>query len=62
VAGQANLYIDGALVIDNTTSQTLGTYFLAQGSIEEKGSVKGMKKGQAYGFEVRSTNGVFLVP
>jgi hypothetical protein len=35
VAGQANLYIDAQLVVDNTTNQTLGTYFLSQGTIEE---------------------------
>ncbi len=35
VAGQANLYIDAELVVDNTTEQELGTYFLAQGSVEE---------------------------
>ncbi|KAH8601980.1 glycoside hydrolase family 3 protein [Bisporella sp. PMI_857] len=51
VYGTANLYVDGDLIIDNSTKQTKGTMFFSCGTIEEKGILP-IKKGQIYGFKV----------
>ncbi|KAA8564865.1 hypothetical protein MFRU_008g02920 [Monilinia fructicola] len=51
VYGTANLYVDGKLVIDNTTKQTRGTMFFSCGTVEERGVVQ-LKKGQKYHIKV----------
>ncbi|KAF7914950.1 hypothetical protein BELL_0659g00040 [Botrytis elliptica] len=51
VYGTANLYVDGKLVIDNTTKQTRGTMFFSCGTVEERGVVS-LKKGQTYHLKV----------
>ncbi|THV49389.1 hypothetical protein BGAL_0197g00060 [Botrytis galanthina] len=51
VYGTANLYVDGKLVIDNTTKQTRGTMFFSCGTVEERGVVT-LKKGQTYHLKV----------
>ncbi|CAN6625944.1 hypothetical protein TRVA0_010S02410 [Trichomonascus vanleenenianus] len=47
VVGSAQLFVDGALVVDNTKNQKRGTAFMGAGTIEEKGSIA-LKKGQKY--------------
>lgn len=47
VCGSGNLYVDGELVIDNSTHQTLGSAFYGCGTVEEKCFVK-MEKGKTY--------------
>ncbi|KAB8290818.1 hypothetical protein EYC80_008455 [Monilinia laxa] len=51
VYGTANLYVDGKLVIDNSTKQTRGTMFFSCGTVEERGVVT-LKKGQKYHIKV----------
>ncbi|KAF7953333.1 hypothetical protein EAE96_006544 [Botrytis aclada] len=51
VYGTANLYVDGKLVIDNTTKQTRGTMFFSCGTVEERGVVS-LKKGQTYHLKI----------
>lgn len=40
VAGRANLYINGELLIDNWTKQRPGEFFYGQGSVEEKAIIE----------------------
>ncbi|KAF8534232.1 putative beta-glucosidase I [Trichophaea hybrida] len=47
VQGTANLYVDGKLLIDNTTKQTLGEGFFQSGTREEVGSLC-VEKGRTY--------------
>ncbi|RDW62424.1 beta-glucosidase-6 [Coleophoma cylindrospora] len=47
VWGKGNLYVDGKLVIDNSTKQTQGTTFFGSGTIEEKATMP-IKEGQSY--------------
>ncbi|KAM0308679.1 hypothetical protein ACHAO8_009770 [Botrytis cinerea] len=51
VYGTANLYVDGKLIIDNTTKQTRGTMFFSCGTVEERGVVS-LKKGQTYHLKI----------
>lgn len=51
VCGSGNLYVDGKLVIENTTKQTLGNAFFGCGTIEEKSHYE-VKKGQSYHIRV----------
>ncbi|PQE19193.1 glycosyl hydrolase family 3 N terminal domain-containing protein [Rutstroemia sp. NJR-2017a BBW] len=51
VYGTANLYVDGKLVIDNSTKQTRGTMFFSCGTVEEKGVIS-LKKGQTYHLKI----------
>ncbi|KAI9643861.1 beta-glucosidase [Ciborinia camelliae] len=51
VYGTANLYVDGKLIIDNSTKQTRGTMFFSCGTVEERGVVS-LKKGQTYQIKV----------
>ena len=51
VYGTAKLYIDGDMLIDNTTSQRQGTLFFACGTVEETGS-KHLAAGQSYEIRV----------
>ncbi|TEY46324.1 hypothetical protein BOTCAL_0316g00040 [Botryotinia calthae] len=51
VYGTANLYVDGKLVIDNTTKQTRGSMFFSCGTVEERGVVS-LKKGQTYHLKI----------
>jgi beta-glucosidase len=39
VSGRARLFVDGKLVVDNWTKQTMGTAFFNQGTVEEKGII-----------------------
>ena len=47
IYGTGNLYVDGKLLIDNTTKQEQGTVFFGCGTVEEKGTVH-MVKGKTY--------------
>lgn len=47
IYGTGNLYVDGKLVVDNTTRQTQGTVFFGCGTVEEKGHIH-MDKGKTY--------------
>jgi beta-glucosidase len=47
IYGTGNLYVDGKLVIDNTTKQSQGTVFFGCGTVEEKGRIH-MKAGVTY--------------
>ena len=47
IYGTGNLYVDGQLLIDNTTKQTQGSVFFGCGSVEEKGRIC-MEEGQTY--------------
>ncbi|KAH6682927.1 glycoside hydrolase superfamily [Halenospora varia] len=51
VYGTANLFVDGKLLIDNSTKQTKGTMFFSCGTVEEKG-IFTVKKGQTYHVKV----------
>jgi beta-glucosidase len=51
VYGTANLYVNGSLLIDNTTVQRKGTMFFNCGTVEEKGILP-MKKGETYNFKI----------
>ncbi|KAH6652601.1 beta-glucosidase [Truncatella angustata] len=51
VCGSGNLYVNGELVIENTTKQILGTAFFGCGTIEEK-SVYKFEKGKTYDVKV----------
>lgn len=51
VVGSADLYVNGELIIDNTTKQTLGDAFFGGGTVEEKGLYK-VKKGESYDIKV----------
>ncbi|KAL8357767.1 hypothetical protein RB598_002525 [Gaeumannomyces tritici] len=52
VHGTANLYINGELVVDNTTHQRQGTAFFGSGTMEEKGRYK-LSKGQKYHVKIQ---------
>lgn len=47
IYGSGNIYVDGMLLIDNTTKQTQGSVFFGCGSVEEKGKIH-MEKGKTY--------------
>lgn len=47
VAGTVSLFLDGKLVIDNTTKQRLGESFFGSGTVEEKAIVS-LEKGKTY--------------
>ena len=47
IYGTGNLYVDGELVVDNSTSQTQGSVFFGCGTVEEKGQIH-MDKGKTY--------------
>ncbi|KAK5175777.1 beta-glucosidase [Saxophila tyrrhenica] len=47
IYGTGNLYVDGKLVIDNTSKQTQGTVFFGCGTVEEKGTIH-MEEGKTY--------------
>lgn len=47
VTGQGWLYVDGKLVIDNASSQTMGSKYFGNGTVEEKASVP-VEKGKSY--------------
>ncbi|KAK9420744.1 putative Beta-glucosidase [Seiridium unicorne] len=51
VCGSGNLYVNGELIIDNTTKQTLGTSFFGCGTVEEKSYYK-VQKGKTYNIKV----------
>lgn len=51
VCGTANLFINGELVVDNSTVQTQGEAFYGSATVEEKGFYK-VKKGETYKVKV----------
>lgn len=57
VYGTAKLFVDGKLLIDNATKQTLGTQFFGAGTVEEKATIA-VKKGQTYHIKVEFASGV----
>ncbi len=56
VYGTANLYVDGCLVIDNTTAQRGGVFFFGKGTLEEK-AILPLTKGRSYSLEVEFVSG-----
>jgi beta-glucosidase len=52
VYGSANLYIDGRLIIENTTLQNSGSFFFGKGTIEEKSTVD-LVEGQVYNIKIQ---------
>ncbi|KAH6682204.1 glycoside hydrolase superfamily [Plectosphaerella plurivora] len=56
VYGNASLYLDGQLLIDNTTSQRNGTFFLGKGTIEETNSTH-LVQGTTYKIKVEFASG-----
>ncbi|OCF58241.1 beta-glucosidase [Kwoniella mangroviensis CBS 10435] len=55
VAGQADLYIDGQKIIDNSTDQKEGLLFFNTGAEERTGEVE-VEAGKSYDIEVRFSN------
>lgn len=51
--GHANLYIDGKLVVENSSSWTPGELWFNMGSTERRGVVQGLEQGKQYTVEVR---------
>ncbi|KAH7417854.1 glycoside hydrolase superfamily [Cadophora sp. MPI-SDFR-AT-0126] len=51
VYGQGQLFVDGKLVVDNSTKQRQGTAFFGCGTVEEKGVIS-VKQGQTYHIKV----------
>ncbi|ODQ79882.1 glycoside hydrolase family 3 protein [Babjeviella inositovora NRRL Y-12698] len=47
VFGDAQIFVDDKLVVDNKTKHTSGDFFFAQGTIEEKGRIS-LEKGKPY--------------
>jgi beta-glucosidase len=56
VYGTASLFIDGKLVIDNTTVQRGGTFFFGKGTLEETYTTE-LTKGQVYKIKVQFASG-----
>jgi len=56
VAGRANLFLDGKLVIDLSTNPERGENFMNVGTVDVIRSVKGLKAGQEYHLEIRLCN------
>lgn len=56
VYGNASLYIDGELVIDNTTSQRGGTFYFGKGTLEET-YIARLNEGQVYKLKVEFASG-----
>jgi len=59
VAGCGNLFIDGKIVVDLTTSPLAGDAFFGQAS-DNRSTVKGLKAGQEYSLEIRISNRSFI--
>lgn len=57
VCGQAKLFVNGELVIDNATKQRQGSAFFGTSTVEEKGTVR-VKKGETYHCKVEFSSGV----
>lgn len=51
VCGTANLFVNGELIVDNTTVQRQGEAFFGSSTVEEKGFLK-VKKGETYNVKV----------
>lgn len=51
VYGQGQLFVDGKLVVDNSTTQRQGTAFFGCGTVEEKGVIT-VEKGKTYHVKV----------
>lgn len=49
VEGTAKVFIDDALVVDNATNQTPGSFLFGLGTIEERGSIR-LEKGKQYNY------------
>ncbi|EIW82269.1 glycoside hydrolase family 3 protein [Coniophora puteana RWD-64-598 SS2] len=56
VTGQANLFLDGKLVIDLSTNPERGENFMNVGTVDVIRSVKGLKAGQEYHLKIRLCN------
>lgn len=57
VYGSANLFVDGKLIIDNSTVQRGGTFFFGKGTVEEK-AVVNLIQGQCYRIKVQFISGL----
>ncbi|CDK28775.1 unnamed protein product [Kuraishia capsulata CBS 1993] len=51
VSGTAQLFVDGKLVVDNKTKQTVGQSFFGSGTIEQTGTID-LKAGQTYDVKI----------
>lgn len=51
--GESNLYVDGKLVINNSSNWQPGEMWFNMGSVERRGVVKGLEQGKEYSLEVR---------
>ena len=51
--GESNLYIDGKLVVENSSSWQPGEMWFNMGSVERRGVVQGLEAGKQYSLEVR---------
>lgn len=52
-AGESNLYVDGKLVVNNSTQWVAGDMWFGMGSEERTGAVNGLEMGKQYSIEVR---------
>ncbi|EGO27630.1 glycoside hydrolase family 3 protein [Serpula lacrymans var. lacrymans S7.9] len=60
IAGNGNLFLDGKLVIDLSTSPEQGENFFAMGTVDLKAVVKGLKAGEEHNLEIRLSNEEFV--
>jgi beta-glucosidase len=51
--GESNLYVDGKLVIDNSSNWQPGEMWFNMGSVERRGIVNGLEAGKQYSLELR---------
>jgi beta-glucosidase len=58
--GSANLFIDGQLVVNNSSNWTAGELWFNMGSTERRGVLRGLKKDKQYPLEVRCSQRVDL--
>jgi len=54
-SGQADLYIDGNVVVKNSENQTAGELFFHTGTVEEKGKTT-LEKGKEYKLTLEWSN------
>ncbi|KAK0386642.1 hypothetical protein NLU13_6477 [Sarocladium strictum] len=52
VCGTANAYVNGELIVDNSTKQRQGAAFFGSATVEERGRFE-MKKGVTYNFKIQ---------
>ncbi|EIN10508.1 glycoside hydrolase family 3 protein [Punctularia strigosozonata HHB-11173 SS5] len=60
VAGLANLFVDGQLVIELSDDPAQGESFFGNGTVDKEAVVKDLKAGKSYRFELRLSNQAFM--